>query len=127
MDFKICKGTKGEMEIEVEYKNTAASVGSGLIEVFATPSMIALMENTAQSSVAKDLPEGFATVGIDVNIKHIKATPIGMKVKCFSELEDIKGKKLYFKVEAFDEKGKIGEGSHTRYIIDSEKFMENLK
>lgn len=127
MDFNVCKGTKGEMEIEVEYKNTAASVGSGLVEVFATPSMIALMENTAQSSVAKDLPEGFATVGVDVNIKHIKATPIGMKVKCFSELEDIKGKKLCFKVEAFDEKGKIGEGSHTRYIIDIDKFMGNLK
>ncbi|SHI04727.1 thioesterase family protein [Clostridium grantii] len=127
MRLQLKEGIKGQQEIMVEVKDTAANVGSGTVEVFATPSMIALMENTAQASIAECLAKGEATVGIEINIKHIKATPVGVKVKCFSELTEVKGKKLLFKVEAFDEKGKIGEGKHIRYIIDTEKFMENVK
>jgi predicted thioesterase len=127
MNLQLEKGIKGQQEILVEDKHTAVNIGSGSVDVFATPAMIALMENTAQSSVAEYLECGLATVGIEVRIKHTKATPLGMKVKCFSELIEVKGKKLFFKVEAFDEKGKIGEGEHIRYIIDTEKFMENIK
>lgn len=126
MDFDLNKGIEGSMEIIVGNNDTAARYGSGLIEVFATPAMIGLMENTAQSSVQKYLPEGYITLGIEVNIKHLKATPVGMKVNCNSKLIDVDGRKLTFSVDAFDEKGQIGSGSHTRFIVETKKFMEKL-
>ncbi len=126
MKINLQTGIEGEEQILVEYKDTAANVGSGLVEVFATPSMIALMENTAQKSVASLLPEGCGTVGTVVNIKHIKATPVGMKVVCNTKLIEIDKRRLVFAVEAFDEVGKIGEGIHERFVIDMEKFMSKL-
>ena len=127
MEINIPLGLKGEKEVLVDNTNTAKAFGSGLIDVFATPAMIALMENTAHSSVQDFLPEGNVTVGIEINAKHIKATPVGDRVKCFSTLEKVEGKRLYFTVEAFDEKGKIGEASHIRYVVDAVKFVEKLK
>ncbi|WP_461207622.1 thioesterase family protein [Clostridium sp. DL1XJH146] len=126
MEINLQTGIEGKEQILVEYKDTAANVGSGLVEVFATPSMIALMENTAQKSVASLLPEGIATVGTTINIKHIKATPIGMSVVCNTKLIEIDNRRLVFAVEAFDEIGKIGGGIHERFIIDIEKFMSKL-
>jgi fluoroacetyl-CoA thioesterase len=120
-------GIEGYIEKNVEYKDTAAAYGSGLVEVFATPAMIGLMEMTAQLSVQKLLPEGFATVGTEVNIKHLKATPIGAKVYAKTTLIEMDGKKLVFDVAAFDEKGQIGSGFHTRFVINNERFMEKLK
>jgi predicted thioesterase len=96
------------------------------VDVYSTPSMIGLMENTAQTSVKDSLPEGYTTVGIDVSVKHMKATPIGMKVKCISTLKEIQGKKLLFEVEAYDEVGKIGQGTHTRYIVNHDDFIKNI-
>ncbi len=126
MDFDLKQGIEGKLEIIVGINDTAAKYGSGLVEVYATPAMIGLMENTSQKSVQKYLPEGFITLGIEVNIKHIKATPIGMKVNCTSKLIDVDGRKLTFSVDAHDEKGPIGTGTHTRFIVDAKKFMEKL-
>ncbi len=120
-------GIEGYKEQMVDFKDTAAAYGSGLVEVFATPAMIGLMEYTAQHSVQSLLPEGHGTVGTEVNIKHLKATPIGAKVYSKTKLIEIDGKKLIFEVSAYDEQGQIGSGFHTRYIINSERFMEKLK
>lgn len=126
MEFNLQQGINFVVEMVVDYNHTAISYGSGNVQVFATPAMIAQMENAAKSTVEKYLPKGYSTVGTEVNVKHIKATPIGMKVKFEAILEENEGKKLIFKVTAWDEKGKIGEGSHTRYIINVEEFMNKL-
>jgi fluoroacetyl-CoA thioesterase len=120
-------GIEGHSEIIVKIEDTAASYGSGLIEVFATPAMIGLMESTAQLSIQSFLDEGFITLGTEVNIKHLKATPVGMNVRCETKLISIEGKKLVFEVSAFDEVAMIGNGTHSRYIVDAEKFMAKLK
>jgi len=127
MENILKKGIKGEQSIIVAEKDTAARYGSGLIEVFATPAMIGLMESTAQQSVMSFLPEGSITLGTEVNVKHLKATPIGQKVICFSELTGIDGRQLTFKVNAFDETGEIGSGTHTRVVVNKEKFMQKIK
>lgn len=126
MEFNIPLGTKFRMEMTVERKNTAAHYGSGLIEVFATPAMIGLMEGTAQVGVQKFLPEGYITLGTEINVKHIKATPIGMKVCCESILTAADGKKLNFEIRAWDDKGDIGIATHSRYIVEAKRFMEKL-
>lgn len=126
MENTLNPGLQGRMEIQVEWKDTAKAYGSGLVEVFATPAMIALMENTAHSSVQPYLPEGQVTVGSEVNIRHLKATPLGATVYATSELLQIEGRKLTFKIEAYDMQGLIGAGTHTRYIIDIERFMAAL-
>lgn len=126
MELKLEAGQKHEIQAIVTINDTARFYGSGNLEVYATPAMVALMENAAKESVEKVLPDGYTTVGIEVNIKHIKATEIGIKVRSEALLEKIEGKRLYFKVEAFDEDGKIGEGSHVRYIVNSEDFMKRL-
>ncbi len=110
----------------VAQKDTATHYGSGTVDVFATPAMIALMENAAMHTALRGLPEGFGTVGTAVNVQHIRATPIGMKVTATAVLEKIDGKQLVFKVTAHDEKGEIGHGAHTRYIIETAKFMNKL-
>jgi predicted thioesterase len=126
MDIVIKAGLEIEIEQIVKQEDTAAAYGSGLVEVFATPAMIALMENAAMKCVLPELPEGFNTVGTEVNIQHIKATPVGQKVTCKATLTEVEGRKLVFHVEAHDENGKIGMGSHTRFIINTEKFMSKL-
>lgn len=126
MEFNLETGITYTAKQKVEFKDTAAQYGSGLVEVFATPAMIALMENAALNTVLPYLGEDYNTVGFEVNIRHIKPTPVGMHVECTATLIEIDGKKLVFKLEAKDEEGKIGEGTHIRYIINSKKFMQNL-
>jgi len=116
-------GIKGKAELTVSEKDTARIYGSGMVDVFATPAMIALMEKAAHTSVEKYLPEGYLTVGNEVNIKHIKATKQGKKVWAESELILVEGKKLTFNIEASDEDGKIGFGEHTRYIVVEKDFL----
>ena len=116
-------GIKGQRETIVTKENTAAGIGSGSLEVFSTPMMILLMEESCFMSVNDILEEGFTTVGTCVNVKHLSATPLGMKVVIKSELINVDGRALIFKVEAYDEKGLIGEGIHERFIVNNEKFQ----
>ena len=115
-------GLKGRAETLVVESNTAAAVGSGLVPVFATPYMIALMENSAVNAVNDHLDAGQGTVGTHLNVSHEAATPIGMKVWAEAILTEADGKRLVFEVTAYDEAGVIGRGSHERFIINTEKF-----
>ena len=126
MEFQLKAGISALIETIVTENDSAIKHGSGTLDVYATPAMIALMENAAKSCVGLHLPSQYTTVGIEVNIKHIKPTAIGCKVKCEAVLQEVKGKKLFFNVVAWDEKGKIGEGIHARYIVESEDFMKKL-
>jgi len=127
MEIKLKPGSEGEAQEQVTQENTAKKYGSGSIEVYATPAMVGLMENAAVKAVDPQLPEGYATVGIHLDVKHLKATPVGMKVTAKAVLKEIDGKKLFFTVQAFDEKELVGEGTHTRYIIEVDKFLEKTQ
>src|SRR6266581_8136867 len=109
-------GMKGEATTTVVHENTAAAVGAGGVEVFGTPMMVALMENAAWRAVADELDEGQVTVGTHVNVSHLAATPLGQKARATAELIEIDGRRLVFHVEAYDERQKIGEGQHERFI-----------
>lgn len=119
-------GLKAKIEMVVTENDTAAKFGSGDINVFASPVMIGLMENASLSAVDHVLGEEYSTVGINVNVNHISATPVGEKVYAVATLVEIDAKKLLFKVEAFDESKKIGEGTHTRFIVNKEKFFSKI-
>ena len=120
-------GIQGRAEIVVNEQNTAASMGSGNLQVFATPWMIALMEEASQRSVAPFLEEGQSTVGTRLCVSHDAATPLGMKVWAESLLTEIDGRRLVFEVRAFDECGPIGQGTHERFIIRQQRFLEKVE
>lgn len=117
-------GTSFTAETVVSADNTATAMGSGTLEVFSTPSMIALAEKAAYSAVQSSLDGGLTTVGTLMNMKHLSATPVGMKVRAEATLTEEDGRRLVFDVKAYDESGLIGEGTHERFIIKSESFLE---
>ena len=121
----ILIGTKCQLEAVVTEELTAAAAGSGLLPVFGTPFMIALMENCSASLLQNFLEDDQGSVGIHLDVKHTAATPIGMKVRVEAEVTSVSenGKIVDFKVAAWDEKGPIGEGTHTRAIINNERFL----
>lgn len=119
-------GIKGHKEQTVTPEMSAARVGSGLVDVFATPMMVALIEQTCYESVLPHLDKGQGTVGTLVNVSHVSATPIGMRVWCDSELVEVDRRRLVFSVKAYDEAGPIGEGTHERFVIDTARFMAKL-
>lgn len=119
-------GLQYESHIMVAENNTAVALGSGDMEVFATPAMVALMENAAMMAVAEYLPEGSTTVGVEISTTHIKASAIGAEVTAVARLEQVDGRRLKFSLKAWDEGGVIGEGSHTRVIVDRERFLSKL-
>lgn len=125
MDLHI--GMRGTMIRKVDEASTAASFGSGGVRVLATPVMIGLMEGAACSAIHPFMEEGKTTVGTTIEIKHLSATPVGMNVSANAELLEIDGRRLVFKVEAFDDKEKIGEGIHERFIIDAERFIQKAE
>ena len=110
----------------VSEDDTAKKLTSGTIEVFSTPMMVALMECAAKDVVQPFLEDGYSTVGTSLNIKHIAATKVNKRVWAIAELVEIDRKKLTFKIDAFDEDKKIGEGTHERFIIENEKFISKL-
>ena len=111
----------------VTSKDTAAKVASGALEVFSTPMMIAFMENTAFELAQKELSAGDTTVGISVNIKHLRANLIGDELECKAILTKVEGKKLHYTVEVTYSGEVVGNGDHVRYIVDEKKFLENIK
>lgn len=119
-------GLRHESTTIVSECNSAKTLGSGDMDVFATPAMVALMENAAMSAVAAELPEGSATVGTQMNTSHIKASAIGATITASAELLAVDGRKLTFAVKAWDDKGIIGEGEHTRVVVDRERFLGKL-
>ena len=122
----LTPGMKSEATTTVVHENTAASVGAGGVEVFGTPMMIALMENASWQAVLPGLDEGYVTVGTVVDVRHLGATPLGKKVRAEAELIEVDGRRLVFKVEAYDERQKIGEGRHERHIVQLERFLSRL-
>lgn len=127
MEITLQLGMKSEKSEQVTANNTAIRYGSGGVAVYATPAMIGLMEGTCLAAVDPHLPAGLATVGTQINVSHLAATPVGMMVRARAELTEIAGKKLSFRIEAYDEKEKIGEGTHQRYIIDINKFLQRAE
>ena len=120
-------GIKCVKEEVVTEELTAEQVASGGLAVYATPAMIRLMEHAAWLSVEEHMEEGFTTVGTHMDVKHVSASPLGAHIKAETELVEIDGRRLVFKVAAFDDKGLIGEGVHERFIVNTEKFMGKLK
>ena len=111
----------------VKESNLAITVGSGDLEVYASPAMAALMENAAMMAVASSLPEGSTTVGSLLEISHSRPSALGESVSATAVLDEVEGRKLVFTVKAEDSKGVIGEGRHIRYVVDKERFMAKLR
>ncbi len=122
--MEIIVGTKGEASMLVEREDTALEVGSGSLLVYATPCMVALMEGAACEALSAALPEDKTSVGIELSISHISATPVGLEVRAEAEITAVDGSIITFQVTAYDEKGKIGEGTHKRAVISSQRFLE---
>lgn len=120
----LAPGLTGSAQVTVSSAQTAAAMGSGLLPVFATPAMVALMEQAAVNACAGHLDEGAGTVGISLNLTHDAATPVGMLVRAEAVLTAVEGRRLTFSVRAFDEAGPIGAGVHQRFVIDNDRFME---
>lgn len=120
-------GRKGRIETVVGEMDTASAWGSGLLPVFSTPRLVALMEGAACRALEGALEEGGTTVGVRIDIKHTAATPLGMRVWAEAEITQVDGRALTFAVEAFDEKGSIGHAQHERFIIDADRFMKKVE
>lgn len=108
---------------EVTQENTARSMGSGSMDVYATPAMTALMEQAAAELAQENLPEGWTSVGIALSIEHTSATPIGVLTRAVAKVTAVEGRKISYEVKAFDESGEIGHGTHERFAVEAEKFM----
>lgn len=123
----ISPGLKGEVERSVSPQDTAAEHGSGLVPVFSTPALVALMESAAVQALAGHLDSGQTTVGARIDVQHLAATPVGMTVRAEARLQEVDGRKLVFQVEAYDAVEKIGSAVHVRYVIDEARFMAHVK
>jgi len=123
----LAPGLKADIESSVEETDTAAQLGSGSLAVYATPALVALMENAAVRALEDHLPSGQTTVGGHIDVRHLAATPVGLRVRAHAELVDVQGRKLTFSIQAWDEAELIGEANHVRYLVDSEKFMTKVK
>lgn len=121
---KLTVGLSKVVSEIVSNDGTAKTVGSGSLDVYATPVMIARMEEAAATLTEEQLPEGYTSVGILMNVAHTSATPCGMKVSATAKLVKVEGKKLTFEVEAADEAGEIGRGIHERFIVESRRFQQ---
>lgn len=135
MQMDSLERTKNMIEAGMEYtmyklveeKDLASSVGSGLVEVFATPMMVALMEMAASECISQALQDGEVSVGTQLNLSHTNATPVGMKVWASAKVVAVNGRCVDFTVKAWDEQGEIGGGTHSRFIVNREKFEQKAK
>lgn len=123
---ELKEGLSFTQTITVEEKHTAKTWGSGNLDVYATPAMVGLMENTALQCISGCIEQGSDTVGIEINTQHVKATKLAKEVSCEAILTKIDGKKLFFDIKAWDEAGDIGYSKHIRFIIDTNKFLNRL-
>jgi predicted thioesterase len=120
-------GLRGEARVVVDGRNTASIWGSGALDVYSTPAMVALMEKASVLAAAPFLPEGCSTVGTSLNIRHTAASPIGANIRAEGVLTGVDGRRLSFEVRAWDDKELIGEGLHERFVIDNKRFMEKTQ
>jgi len=120
-------GLTGEVTTRVDTSNTAQSLGSGLVPVYGTPALIALLELAAVSAIANALPPGSTSVGTHLDVSHLAATPLGMVVHGRATLTAVEGRRLTFAVEAYDDVEKVGEGTHTRVVVDAERFVQRAE
>jgi fluoroacetyl-CoA thioesterase len=127
MDNSLHVGARGDQTVVVSDELTAVAMGSGSLPVLATPAMIALMEGAAVAAIESLLPEGQSSVGIEVNVRHLSATPVGEEIIASAIVTQIDGKRVTFEVRAWDRKELIGEGTHIRYLIDEDRFMARLE
>jgi predicted thioesterase len=127
LSTQLKPGLGAEKTETVTGENTAEARGSGGLPVYATPAMIALMEGAAVAAVQDWLPRGFSTVGTELNVKHLSASPLGMEIRALAELVEIDGRRLRFKVEARDQAGRIGEGFHERFVVENERFLKKTR
>jgi fluoroacetyl-CoA thioesterase len=111
----------------VSETDTAKAYGSGLLEVYATPAMISFMEHTAMDLVQEYLPKGYGTVGTKICVEHLKASPVGAKIKCESKLIEVQNRKLIFELRVTENEETIGSGTHERFIIEEERFLKKLR
>lgn len=119
-------GLTHQFEKLTEPRESAAAVASGALDVFSTPSLVALFESTALQAVQPLIPSGHTTVGIEVSVRHLKATRIGQRVRCQISVTAVEGKRIAFAGEMWDEQGKIGEGTHVRYVVNEAEFLKRL-
>ena len=122
--MEITVGMKSEVSTLVEREDTALLVGSGSLLVYATPCMAALMEGAACEAIDGALPEGKTSVGTELNIRHLSATPVGLEVRAEAEVTAVDGNTIVFALTAYDEAGKIGEGTHKRVIVSAQRFLD---
>lgn len=119
----ITPGIHAELDISVSDAETATAYGSGLVPVYATPALVGLMESAAVKALEGRLPGGQTTVGVRIDVRHLAATPVGMRVRARAELVEVQERKLIFRIEAWDEVEQVGQATHERFIIDQEKFV----
>ncbi|UCE82714.1 MAG: thioesterase family protein [Deltaproteobacteria bacterium] len=123
----IQTGLTGEKISSVTVELTAKHIGSGRVDVYATPAMIALMEAAAVAAIDHLLPEGKTTVGTKLDVRHLAATPLGEQVKAHAEVTAVEGRKVTFRLRAWDEHEMIGEGTHERFVIDEDRFIARMR
>ena len=122
--MEITVGMTGQVTSVVERENTALEVGSGSLLVYATPCMVALMEGAACEAIAPAMNEEKTSVGTALNIAHISATPVGLEVRAEAVVTQVEGNTIQFQITAYDEAGKIGEATHKRALVNSQRFLE---
>lgn len=119
-------GAVGTAPSVVTSDNSAVAMGSGALPVFATPALVALMESAACQAISSYLPPGLTTVGTEIAVKHMAATPIGHNIQAEARLIKVAGRKLTFKVTAYDEREKIADGTHERFVVEASRFMAKM-
>lgn len=124
--MEISVGMKGSASALVEREDTALEVGSGSLLVYATPCMVALMEGAACEAISAALPEDKTSVGVELTIAHISATPVGLDVRAEAEVTAVAGNTISFQITAYDEAGKIGEGTHKRVLVSTQRFLDKV-